>query len=63
MDERRTTYEKPAITGKQGFETHALSCNKVPGLGDANFCGEVWTNHHGVGNGCTMNPSTVSRSS
>lgn len=63
MDERRPTYERPAITGKQEFETHALSCAKVPGLGDANYCGEVWTNMTGVGNGCTMNSSTVSRSS
>ncbi|HSK48288.1 MAG TPA: hypothetical protein VLA05_09845 [Coriobacteriia bacterium] len=60
---KRPTYERPAITGRQEFETRAVGCAKVPGLGDMNFCGAVWSNRNGVGGGCTMNPTSVSRSS
>jgi len=56
-------YERPAITGRQEFETRAVGCAKVPGLGDVSFCGQVWSGRSGNQAGCTMNPTSVSRSS
>jgi hypothetical protein len=56
-------YERPKITGRQEFETRAIGCAKVPGLGDPNFCGAVWGSPTGNQSGCSMNPPSVSRSS
>jgi len=57
-------YVRPAITGRQEFETRAIGCAKVPGIGDSNFCGPVWFDATGNQNGCRMSdPATESRSS
>lgn len=59
----RSNYEKPSVTGRQEFETRAVGCAKIPGLGDPNFCDVVWTSPSGNQSGCVMNPPSVSRSS
>ena len=59
----KRVYEAPAVTGRQEFETRAIGCGKVPGMGDPNFCGPVWASPTGNQGGCEMNPPSVSRSS
>lgn len=57
-------YERPAITGRQEFETRAIGCAKVPGIGDSQYCGPVWYGQNGNQPGCSMSdPETQSRSS
>lgn len=63
METKRRTYEAPAVTGTREFESRAVGCGKIPGLGDTNFCDVVWASPHGNQAGCVMNPPSVSRSS
>jgi hypothetical protein len=55
----RLPYEKPAIAGRQEFETQAMACHKTPGIGTSNCtpCGRVWLHKSGASVcGCYMNP-------
>ena len=66
MNQKGPQYERPAITGRRQFETHAIGCAKVPGLGDSSYCGAVWSGRSGRGHNrhiCHMSPPTVTRSS
>jgi hypothetical protein len=53
-------YEAPQIVDEQSTEAQAMACNKVPGLGDPNFCGQVWVGQHGNQTGCSFNPDARS---
>lgn len=53
-------YEAPGIADEQSLEVAALSCNKIPGWGDPNFCGPVWASPHGNQAGCYTNPNSRS---
>jgi hypothetical protein len=63
MDSPKLPYVRPEVTGEEEFETHAIGCAKVPGLGDINYCGPIWGAPTGNRSGCWMNPPSVSRSS
>lgn len=56
----RKKYQKPQIIDERELETHACACGKVPGLGDARYCGPVWANPNGNQSGCYTNPRSRS---
>lgn len=59
---KKKRYEAPRIIEEKSFETHAIACNKIPGIGDPNYCGPVWSGLSGKNTpGCKM--SDLSRSS
>jgi hypothetical protein len=51
----KQAYQAPKIVDERHCEAQAMACNKVPGLGDPNFCGQVFcgrVDHH---DGCSVN--------
>lgn len=54
-------YQAPKIVDEQPCEAQAIGCPKMPGLGDPNFCAEVWSGDKGTAtSGCFMDPETRS---
>lgn len=58
----KKTYEAPKIVEEKSFETHAIACNKIPGIGDPNYCGPVWIGKQAGGGPCCKK-NDLSRSS
>lgn len=58
--DRRLPYEPPDIVDERVFEVTTRACNKVPGIGDPQYCGPVWLNKYGPHAPCYLNPDAKS---